>query len=305
MGFEGKPVGFLCTVAPYYEPGHRRSEREKGKQIQCTWPKTGLYFGKLTYAPEAYVEAAKNKDMPRKFGFGSNKPLDFDDLGSTIEVGRYRHHLALESKTEAKRSPSPPRKRPDHAGGDSLRQSARPPQPPVLGGLQATIPKFTSNFDRQRHVQARRTRGGVRACARVCAQERAARTRMPPLPARRVTRCAPGLVLRCAYRRPASPSRRAPLPQPFFFARSFARSCALSRSPSLSRAQEFSTRRLPADKKFERVNVSLRPESANYGEGCGDKALLKTPTFGVGDFVGSMLSKVHPYVSGTKITVGY
>jgi hypothetical protein len=154
MGFEGKPVGFLCTVAPYYEPGHRRSEREKGKQIQCTWPKTGLYFGKLTYAPEAYVEAAKNKDMPRKFGFGSNKPLDFDDLGSTIEVGRYRHHLALEAKTEAKRSPSPPRKRAGGAGDDSLRQSARPPQPPVLGGLQSTIPKFSSNFDRQRHVQA-------------------------------------------------------------------------------------------------------------------------------------------------------
>jgi len=218
MGFEGKPVGFLCTVAPYYEPGHRRSERERGKQVQCSWPKTGVYFGKLTYAPEAYVEAAKNKDMPRKFGFGSNKPLDFDDLGSTIEVGRYRHHLALEAKQEAKRSPSPPRRRP--GDGDSLRQSGRPPQPPVLGGLQATIPKFTSGFDRMRHVQ------------------------------------------------------------------------------------EFSTRRLPADKKFERVNLSLRPESANYGEGCSDKALLKTPTFGVGDFVGSMLSKVHPYVSGTKISIG-
>ncbi len=53
------------------------------------------------------------------------------------------------------------------------------------------------------------------------------------------------------------------------------------------------------------MNVSLRPESANYGEGCSDKSLLKTPTFGVGDFVGSMLSKVHPYVSGTKITVGH
>lgn len=242
MGFEGKPVGFLCTVAPYYEPGHRRSEREMGKQIQCTWPKTGLYFGKLTYAPEAYVEAAKNKDMPRKFGFGSNKPLDFDDLGSTIEVGRYRHHLALEAKQEAKRSPSPPRKRAG-AADQSLRQSGRPPVP--LGGLQSTIPKFTSAFDRQRHVQ------------------------------------------------------------------------------------EFSTRRLPADKKFERVNVSLRPVSADIGEGCSDKSLLKTPTYGVGDFVGSsmynkrsrplptshpkltlpqnipaVLSKVHPYVSGTKITIG-
>ena len=76
--------------------------------------------------------------------------------------------------------------------------------------------------------------------------------------------------------------------------------------PALSSpSQEFSTRRLPADKKFERVNVSLRPESANYGEGCSDKSLLKTPTYGVGDFVGSMLSKVHPYVSGTKITVGH
>lgn len=183
MGFEGKPVGFLCTVAPYYEPGHRRSEREKGKQIQCTWPKTGLYFGKLTYAPEAYVEAAKNKDMPRKFGFGSNKPLDFDDLGSTIEVGRYRHHLALEAKTEAKRSPSPPRKRAGGAGDDSLRQSARPPQPPVLGGLQATIPKFSSNFDRQRHVQASCPHSArAREPARARAKHGAAHSRLTPPP---------------------------------------------------------------------------------------------------------------------------
>ena len=70
------------------------------------------------------MEAAKNKDMPRKFGFGSNKPLDFDDLGSTIEVGRYRHHLALEAKQEAKRSPRPPRKRPGQPD-DSLRRRAR------------------------------------------------------------------------------------------------------------------------------------------------------------------------------------
>jgi hypothetical protein len=216
MGFEGKAVGFLCTVAPYYEPGVRRTEREKGKQIQATWPKPDLFFGKLTYAPEPYAETKSNKDAKRKAGFGSTKPLDFDDLGTTIEVGRYRHHLSLEAKQEAKRSPSPPRNR--GAASDSMRQSGRPPVP--SGGLQSTIPRFTSAFDRMRHVQ------------------------------------------------------------------------------------EFSTRKLPADKKYERVNVSMRPTSADIGEGCENKSLLKPPEHGVGNFYGSMLSRVHPFVSGVKLQVG-
>lgn len=216
MGFEGKPTGFLCTVAPYYEPGYRRTEREKGKQIQASWPKPGVYFGKLEYKAEAYVEGAKSKDVPRKFGFGSNKPLDFDDLGSTIEVGRYRHHLMLEEKQMSKRSPSPPRNR--NADG-SMRSTNRPQDAPTVG-LGSTIPRFTSAFDRMRHVQ------------------------------------------------------------------------------------EFSTRKIPAHKKYERQNLSMRSTSQDIGEGCEDKSLLKPPEHGVGNFVLSMMSKVHPYVSGGKMTIG-
>ena len=85
------------------------------------------------------------RDKTRKMGFGTNRPLNRDDLSNVMEVGRYRHHLELERKQE---------KGATEALMEEARQlaaSGRARTAPDFG-LSTRIPKFSHQFDRTVHV---------------------------------------------------------------------------------------------------------------------------------------------------------
>jgi hypothetical protein len=177
------------------------------------WPHTGEYFGKLTYAPDAYDDNSK-RDKTRKFGFATGRPLNRDDLSSTIEVARFRHHLLMEAKMDRNAQATLlERARTLRAAQEEERRTGRVARPSE--GLASLVPAYATAFDRERAVEP------------------------------------------------------------------------------------FSTRRLPAGRKFERNYGPLRPTSSDIGEGCEDKTLLGAPQFGVRDFIGSLCSKyAHPTVNG-------
>ena len=85
------------------------------------------------------------------------RELSRDDLSSTVQILRYRHHLLGEQKTEAKHAAaSPPRSEAPPsatqlalAASQALRATA---------GLASVIPTFTNEFDRQRYVPEFSTR---------------------------------------------------------------------------------------------------------------------------------------------------
>lgn len=150
------------------------------QQIMGPWPKQGVFFSKLQYAPDPYTE--NPKQGAKKMGFGTGKPLSRDDLSSVLQVrvgnpirgrgcgpwpglhsrlgaaallaphplqvGRFRSALQNEAKgakaweqtimTEATRL--------------GATRSAMATQRPTAG-LAAAQPRFTSAFDRQRHVE--------------------------------------------------------------------------------------------------------------------------------------------------------
>ena len=80
-----------------------------------------------------------------------------DDLSSTTQILRYRHHLLGERKTEAKHAAaSPPREQPPPSATQlalAATQALRASQ-----GLKSVIPSFTNEFDRQRFVPEFSTR---------------------------------------------------------------------------------------------------------------------------------------------------
>ena len=65
---------------------------------------------------------------------------------------------------------------------------------------------------------------------------------------------------------------------------------------------EFTTRKLPLARKFERNYGPVRSTSSEIGEGCFDKQLLHAPEHGVGDFTMTFASRfAHPTVFGSKV----
>jgi hypothetical protein len=124
------------------------------------------------------------------------RPLNRDDLSSTLEVLRYRHHLELENRMDAHHAKSsPPRAASPHAAAQAASLSASA-QLRTTTGLASVLPTFTNEFDRQRYVP------------------------------------------------------------------------------------EFSTRRLPAAVRFQRVLGTSKPVSADIGEGAFNVSILKSPEQG-------------------------
>ncbi len=122
------------------------------QQIITRWPHTGEFFSKLTYAPEAYESDAK-RDKTRKYGFATGRPLNRDDLSSTIEVGRFRAQLTTEARSgrnaEARL-----------AAEVALLQATRGtrPRPVPTTGLASMLPKHQHAYDREREVKPFETR---------------------------------------------------------------------------------------------------------------------------------------------------
>ena len=92
------------------------------------------------------------------FALSQSRELSRDDLSSTVQILRYRHHLQGEQKTEAK-----------HAAASPPRGEGAPPSATQLAlaasqalrataGLASVIPTFTNEFDRQRYVPEFSTR---------------------------------------------------------------------------------------------------------------------------------------------------
>ena len=124
------------------------------------------------------------------------RPLNRDDLSSTLEILRYRHHLELENKMDSHHAAkSPPRAESPAAAALAASLSATAALR-TTQGLASVLPAFTNEFDRQRYVP------------------------------------------------------------------------------------EFSTRRLPASIKYERVLGNSRPVSHDIGEGAFDLRVLKSPEQG-------------------------
>jgi hypothetical protein len=85
------------------------------------------------------------------------RELSRDDLSSTVQILRYRHHLLGEQKTEAKHAAASP---PRAATAPSATQVALAASQALraTAGLASVIPTFTNEFDRQRHVAEFSTR---------------------------------------------------------------------------------------------------------------------------------------------------
>lgn len=157
----GKAVQFNATVAPYYEPPRASRDAFKGKQMLT---KSHLPpFSKLEYAQEPFDDAVR-AGKERKTGFGTSQTLNRDDLSSTLEVGRYRHHLTQEMKFADKVAATSPRgaASPGGYGEDGLAASGNNGEAGGAtmraAGLGATIPVFQNEFDRTRHVAEFSTR---------------------------------------------------------------------------------------------------------------------------------------------------
>lgn len=116
------------------------------QQIQTRWPHSGEAgaFKKLEYAAGPYDDTSK-RDKTKKAGFGTTSSLNRDDLSSTIEVGRYRHHLEAEAKQSRAGTEA------IMAEARALSASSRPRDAPTVG-IAASLPRFASEFDRSNFV---------------------------------------------------------------------------------------------------------------------------------------------------------
>lgn len=103
--------------------------------------------------PHAHAHCRPAPATPRLQG----RELSRDDLSSTVQILRYRHHLLGERKTEAKHAAASP---PREAQPPSATQAALAASQALraTAGLASVIPTFTNEFDRQRHVPEFSTR---------------------------------------------------------------------------------------------------------------------------------------------------
>lgn len=103
--------------------------------------------------PHAHAHCRPSPATPRLQG----RELSRDDLSSTVQILRYRHHLLGERKTEAKHAAASP---PREAQPPSATQAALAASQALraTAGLASVIPTFTNEFDRQRHVPEFSTR---------------------------------------------------------------------------------------------------------------------------------------------------
>jgi hypothetical protein len=85
------------------------------------------------------------------------RELSRDDLSSTVQILRYRHHLLGELKTEAKHAAaSPPRAQLQPSATQLALAASQALR--TTTGLKSVIPTFTNEFDRQRYVPEFSTR---------------------------------------------------------------------------------------------------------------------------------------------------
>lgn len=156
---EKKKVVFNCTIAPFYEPKDTNSSA-KGKQVVT---KTHLpLFSKYSWTddkvgPDVYDDGKRTGEVLRKNGFGVSGPLNRDDLSSTKEVDRFRHHLKLEERMSSPRQAGTESPEGDDRSKGSLRLDSGTLASPSKG-LSTKLPAFTTQFDRQRHVAEFSTR---------------------------------------------------------------------------------------------------------------------------------------------------
>jgi hypothetical protein len=84
-----------------------------------------------------------------------SKPLAVNDLATTIQTARFRHHLELENRMAAHHASQSP---PPSPTGETARRMAASALLRESTGLASVIPKFTNEFDRQRFVPEFSTR---------------------------------------------------------------------------------------------------------------------------------------------------
>ncbi len=81
--------------------------------------------------------------------------MNRDDLSSTIEVGRFRHHLLLEAKqgknNEATLMAEAAQLRKTHSSSSTSNNAP-------VSGLSSMLPRYTSQYDRERAVPEFNTR---------------------------------------------------------------------------------------------------------------------------------------------------
>lgn len=118
------------------------------QQIQASWPKPGVYFGKQAYDPSPYDPETKHSSEPKK-GFGSSKPPGRDDLSSTREVNQYRHALELEKKSSTSHHSTQELQQQLFQQSTSMQQHQQQASARTSGIPRHT---FSSNFDRQMYV---------------------------------------------------------------------------------------------------------------------------------------------------------
>ena len=92
---------------------------------------------------------------PPPFPFSQSKPLAVNDLATTIQTARFRHHLELENRMAAHHASQSP---PPSPTGETARRMAASALMRESTGLASVIPKFTNEFDRQRFVPEFSTR---------------------------------------------------------------------------------------------------------------------------------------------------
>lgn len=82
--------------------------------------------------------------------------MNRDDLSSTLEVERFRHHLKLESRNEAVGITPSEEVLSASARAESVAAATQATR--TAHGLASTLPHFTNEYDRQRHVSEFKTR---------------------------------------------------------------------------------------------------------------------------------------------------
>jgi hypothetical protein len=194
----GKPYLFNCTLAPYYEAPRDARSVYKGKQMitKTHLPHFGKleyapeayndntkkekerklgfatvreHYSGVPPAPRHNAPASSLPPPPQPPPSHTHtythtpahlqgRPLNRDDLSSTLEVLRYRHHLLLENRMDAHHAKnSPPRAPSPHAAAQAASLSASA-QLRTTTGLASVLPTFTNEFDRQRFVPEFATR---------------------------------------------------------------------------------------------------------------------------------------------------
>ena len=111
----------------------------------------------LQPSPPPLTPARPHTPLPSPPPPLQGRELSRDDLSSTVQILRYRHHLLGELKTEAKHAAaSPPRAQLQPSATQQALAASQALR--ATTGLKSVIPTFTNEFDRQRYVPEFSTR---------------------------------------------------------------------------------------------------------------------------------------------------